>query len=101
MYSALLTGIGSLGSEMASSIGKYENKKRQESVYTIAFLSIFSIVIFFIVSICFFEAKFVFTTSSIPFVLLRICLEIINAYVCAQALVKAERSSLSFISLGA
>jgi drug/metabolite transporter (DMT)-like permease len=106
MIGALLVGLGTLIEEIGSSVSKSAITRRIERPYTMGFathvagiigLTAIGLLIpahFFAPN---FPGGFVFDPASLPTVLLRIVLEILQAHFSLRALVLAERSTFAFI----
>ncbi len=99
MLALVLVAISSLFSEIGSSIGKRKIELKQESMYTMAFLSYFWSSFWFL-GVMIFNHSFIFSLMSLPTFLVRAVLEIIQTEIAIQALVKAERATFGFIRTG-
>lgn len=97
MLGPILISIGTFFEEISSSIGKDKVKHHLESPYTMAFLSLFwAAVIFTLISV--FKADgFIFKLASLPTFLTRAILEVVQMYVSVMAVIKADRSTFSFV----
>jgi uncharacterized membrane protein len=84
--------------EVAETIGKKSVKRRRENVYNFAFLALFWADIFLIIS-TFAGAKFHLSTASWPFLAVRIPIEVALNFVAAEAIVRADRSTVGFLRL--
>ena len=84
--------------ETADTMGKKAVKKRRETVYSLAFLGIFWSLVF-LVAAALLGAEFVVTGASLPILIPRIILEAVLAYIGAEAIVRADRSTLGFLRL--
>jgi hypothetical protein len=98
MFGIVLMALGTGLSEASSSLGKMQVAKKRESIYSMAFLSSFFTVVFIGVTVTF-GASFTFNFQSLPSFLVRVCLEILLAYITTQAIVKADRSTFGFLRL--
>jgi len=97
MLGPILISIGTFFEEVSDTIGKDKVKHHLESPYTMAFLGLFwGAVIFTLISV--FKADgFVFKLASLPTFLTRALLEVVQMYVSVMAIVKADRSTFSFV----
>ncbi len=97
MLSAILISIGTFFEEISDSIGKVKVSNGEESVFIMAFLSLFWSAIFYIL-ICIFKSEaFIFNFASLPTFITRALLEIIQLYVSVLAIADADRSTYSFV----
>lgn len=97
MLGVILISIGTFFEEISDSIGKYKANINKESLYTMAFLSVFWSAVFF-AAICIINGKaFVFKLDSLPTFLVRAVLEIVQLYAQTYAVIKADRSTYNFI----
>ncbi len=97
MLGIVLTFIGTLFDEISGSIGKNQANHNKESPYTMAFLSLFWASIFFLLFSITKTNSFVFDLRSLPTFCIRSILEIAQLYLSILALIKADRSTFSFI----
>lgn len=100
MLGVLLTAFATLLGEISLSIGKAKVKAKEESMFTMGFLSTVGAALFFIVIALVKPDSFVFSLASLPTFLPRIALEIIQAYVTLIAIMKSDRSAFGFIRVG-
>lgn len=100
MWGILLTMAGSLGDEVADSIGKRQIALQKQSIYTMGFLQLFWGMVFFAIIALVRHKTFSFSLQSLPTFTLRAFLEIIQAHISLYAIVHAERSTFSFIRTG-
>jgi len=98
MLVMLLVLSATFAQEVSESLGKNSIRKRRETIYNAAFLSEFWTVIFLLATLAF-GTTFKWEIASLPTVLARIALEIFLAYIVAELLVKAERSTVGFLRL--
>lgn len=98
MIGILLVAISSLFGEISASLGKEEVGEKKESIYTMGFLSLFWGTLWFLGFIIF-KQKFVFSAASLPTFLIRAALEIAVAHLGVLAVIKAERSTFSFVRI--
>ena len=96
MFGILLAGLSSGLSELSDLIGKKEMRARVASHYTIGFLSIFFGTVFLIAS-GILRDTFVFSFASLPTLVPRIILEIVQAQITIMALKRADRSDFGFV----
>lgn len=89
--------IAVLVEELSSSIGKRSIHEHRESFYALGFLGMLCGTLFFIGSIIFDPGRFVFTRESLPTFSLRLFLELLQAQISLMALVRADRSTFSFL----
>ncbi len=92
----VLASIGSLFVEVSSAIGKAKVTAHKEGIYTMAFLTYFWGFLWF-GGIIAYKQTFLFSVASLPTFLIRVVLEIILTYITISAVVKAERSTFSFV----
>jgi hypothetical protein len=97
MFIALLL-ISTLLEETSESLGKAAFKRKRQTVFDLAFLSLFFTEIFLVVSL-FLGARFKVVPASVPHLLIRIALETALSYVVAKSVAHADRSTLGFIRL--
>lgn len=96
MIGILLIAIGQFFSEIGTSIGKYEAEKKKESIYAVGFLhSIWAGFLMFMLVL--WKGEFVFSMASLPTFTLRAILEIILIFVGTEAVIRADRSTFSFL----
>ncbi|MBI3335726.1 MAG: hypothetical protein HY001_04475 [Candidatus Portnoybacteria bacterium] len=100
MFGVFLTSISSFLEEVFSSIGKYKTSRGEESLHTMAFLSLLGGTLFFWILIFFEREAFRFSFASLPTFIPRVALSVIQEYITISAIVKAERSTFSFIRIG-
>ena len=98
MYGILLVGLAGFFLEVSTSIGKYEVKKRVESIYGMGILSTFWTLIIFGLAIVW-KQEFQFSLASLPTFSLRMIIEILQVYLMLKAIVIADRSTNAFIRL--
>lgn len=99
MFGLALISIGTLFEEIADSIGKKKVEQKQETVYTMAFLSLFW-ALFWFLGVMLYKQSFGFSLQSIPTFSLRLVLEIIQVHIGVLAIVSAERSTFGFVRTG-
>jgi drug/metabolite transporter (DMT)-like permease len=100
MMGILLVMFGSFFEEASDCIGKDKACCHEESPFTMGFLNLFWGVIFFIAIIIYKNNEFVFSLDSLPTFMLRAFLEIIQSYITILAIIKADRTTFSFIRIG-
>jgi len=91
MFGVLLASLGSAFSELSDSIGKKKTSELVCSPYTFGFLSVLGGTVFLII-IGFARNDFVFSLASLPTFLPRLVLEVLQAHVTIQAIMRADRS---------
>ena len=99
MFGLFLVLIASAFSEIGVSIGKTEVEKRKDSIYSMGFFSLFIGTVFFFL-IALIKNSFVFSLASLPTFIPRVILEILLTFFTVSAIVKADRSTYSFIKVG-
>ncbi len=92
-----LAALGSFCEEASSSIGKREIRLHQESPFTFGLLNATLGVIIGLIIVLFVRQSFVFSLASVPFVGLRMVLEIFQAHSTVKAIAIAERSAFGLI----
>jgi hypothetical protein len=97
MLGIILVSIGTLFQEVSDSIGKNKITSREESPYTMAFLTIFWATIFFGLISIWNKDLFVFKSASLPTFSVRVIFEIIQLYVSVLAIAQADRTTFSFL----
>jgi len=99
MLAVLIIFTSTLLQEAAASIGKASVRKRRETVYSLAFLGVFWSLVFLIAAVALFGAEFRVEATSLATLIPRIGLEIILAFIGAETIVKADRSTVGFLRL--
>lgn len=99
MFGTLLLITSATLTEFGVSVGKTYAMAHKESPYTMGFLNLFWAVILFFLFAFFIRGQFIFTLASLPFFLLRIPLEIAQAHATVNAVIKADRSTFSFLRI--
>lgn len=97
MIALLLITIGNFFSEIATSIGKLEIAKKEESVFTMIFLNLVCAVLILGGIAIFKDGSFRFSWASWPTFSARVLLELALSYITVTAIVKAERSTFGFV----
>ena len=100
MTGIILAAVGSLFAEISLSIGKVKAQLKQESIYSMGFLSLFWGSLFFLALALFVPSSFVFSLQSLPTFIPRVFLEIAQAHVTMLAITRSPRSSFGFIRTG-
>lgn len=95
----MLISLGSFFEEVAATIGKLKVLQKEQSVYTLAFLSLFWGTIFFLVITLVRHQEFVFSLASLPTFIPRIFFEIFQTHVTVLGIAYADRSTTSFIRM--
>ena len=97
MFGILLTLLGTLCEEVASTIVKARVVQQEVSLYTAGFLNLFWVVLGFLCIAFFVPGTFVFSAASFPTFVARAVLEIAQAHMTIKALATAARSGFTFI----
>ncbi len=84
--------------EIGGSIGKFEMQKKKESIYTFGFLMLLWGTVFFLIS-AFVRDSFIFSIESLPTLIVRALLEIIQAHLSILAVTRADRSTFGFLRI--
>lgn len=82
--------------EISETMGKKGVRQRHETVANLAFLLLFWALIFLVAATAL-GAKFVINPKSLPLLAARVVIEIALNYTAATAIVRADRSTLSFM----
>jgi hypothetical protein len=98
MFVLLLLLSATFAEEVSESLGKNSIRKRRETIYNAAFLSVFWSILFLLATLAF-GAEFRLELASLPTLMVRMGLEIVMAYLGAELLLKAERSTVGFLRL--
>jgi hypothetical protein len=98
MFAIAILFASTLLQETSDSLGKKAVKARRETIYNLAFLGIFWSLVFLVI-IALLGAPLRVTTASLPTLVPRIILEATLAYVGAEAIVRADRSTMGFLRL--
>lgn len=98
MFVLLLLLSATFTEEVSESLGKRSIHKRRETIYNAAFLSVFWAVLFLLATLAF-GAEFRLTSASLPTLAVRTILEIVMAYLGAELLLKADRTTVGFLRL--
>ncbi len=85
--------------EISSSIGKVEVQNKKQTIYSMAFLSLFWSALWFL-AIIIYKNKFLFSFASLPTLVIRNITEIVLIYVTTLATVKSDRSTFGFVRTG-
>lgn len=97
MLGIILVSIGTLFEEISDSIGKNKMASREESPYTMAFLSLFWGTIFFGIISVVKNNLFTFQLASLPTFSIRAIFEVIQLYVSVIAIAQADRTTFCFL----
>jgi hypothetical protein len=97
MIGITLILIGEIFAQIGTSIGKYEVSQKKESFYAMGFLHSVWASIFLLLMVVFWQGEFRFTYASLPTFALRALLEVILVFVAIHAVLKADRSTFSFL----
>jgi drug/metabolite transporter (DMT)-like permease len=96
MFGILITGIGSVIREIGTAIGKEEFNHDREDVFSMGFINaLIGTGIFVVISLI--TKDFTIAVGSYPTLLLRLVLEITLSFIVVEALVKASRSTFTFL----
>lgn len=98
MIAAILIAVGTLFAEVGVSLGKYEVAHKKESIYTLGFLSVFWTLIFLIAT-GLYRDNFIFSLESLPTLAAQVVLELTLVPIALHAVIKADRSTFSFLRL--
>ncbi|MEK7585308.1 MAG: hypothetical protein AAB455_02260 [Patescibacteria group bacterium] len=90
--------LSSLLGEFSDSVGKKQISLGKENLYFLGFINYFWAALFFLV-IGLVRDSFVFSLASLPTLLPRLVLEVAQAQVGLMALVRADRSTFSFLRI--
>lgn len=99
MLAVLIVLTSTFLQEAAASIGKMSVKKKRETVYSLAFLGVFWTFVFLLVAVVFLKVEFRIEVASLVTLIPRIGLEIVLAFIGAEAIIKADRSTVGFLRL--
>src|SRR3989338_4789063 len=97
MFGIVLASIATFFEEVSDVIGRREARNKKETIYTMGFLHLFWVTIFFAVLVLVNHNNFRFSMASLPFFLIRLVLEVIQFYITLTAVVVADRSTFGFI----
>lgn len=90
--------LGTLSVEISNSIGKLAVSRKQETLYSMGFITMFwGTILFFL--LIWLGAEFRFTADSLPLFLPRVILEVILAHITIKAVLVADRSTVSFLRM--
>lgn len=96
MLSVLFASLASFVDEASASIIKFEAGRKKESIYTAGFINtMFGAGVFVLLAA--FRGSFIFSLASLPTFILRAFLEILQAHMTMNALVKTDRSTYAFV----
>ncbi|MDO8562009.1 MAG: hypothetical protein Q7S05_04265 [bacterium] len=96
MFGIALTAVSTAFQEMADSIGKYAMGERTASIYTIGFLS-FLFGTLLLVAEGLIRHSYAFSFASLPTLLPRLFLEVVQAHVTVRAVMIADRSDFGLV----
>lgn len=108
MFALIIIGIAGLFNEIGTSLGKVEERRHEEGIYTMGFLNlfwggVFILLLGLLIPTNFFAlgfpAGFVFSLDSLPTFLPRVLLEIVQLHLTLLAIVYADRSTSGFLSV--
>lgn len=96
MIGIFFAAIGTLFDEAFDSLGKKEVNEQKESIYTMGFFSMFWGFIVFVI-IAAIRNSFVFQVASLPILIPRILLDILQNHFLIIAAVTADRTTFGFV----
>lgn len=99
MFGIILVSIGTFFDEISTLIGKREVNNNKETVFTMAFFSLFWSTLWFLV-IVLWRGEFLFSAASLPTLLLRSVIEVALIYAGTMAVVRSDRSTFGFVRTG-
>jgi hypothetical protein len=99
MYGIFLVFLSSIAHEIGLSIGKDEVSHQHESIIEMGFLNLLWATVFFVIYALIFAHDPHFSLESLPFLMLRIILEIIMMHVVLRAITKSDRSTYGFLRI--
>jgi len=99
MFGILLALTSSVFREAATTIGKSKVMKHEESIYTMGFLNLFWVSVFFLVIAVFIRGEFILALASLPTLGIRMVLEVAQAHVTMKAIARADRSTFGFLRI--
>ena len=97
MIGFILATLGSLFREVSGSIGKWEVSASRESYFSMGFLNLLIQAVIYFGIAFFIRKEFLFSFESLPTFSIRALLEVAQAHVSVLALVRADRSTYSFV----
>lgn len=97
MLGVFLMISGTLFAEVSQTIGKKVLSQRLTDVISLSFVNHLGFISIFALQVLFVPSSFVFSLASLPTVILRILLEILQAWLIMEALEKASRSTFGFL----
>jgi len=100
MLGIILSSIGTFFGEIADSVGKKSVVAREQSVYTFGVLQLFGGWAMLVTLVLVKRDLFVFSAASLPTFFLRLALEIPQHYAMFISVVRAQRSTYSFVRVG-
>ena len=108
MFGILLSAGASFVEEISLSVGKWEAARGKETIYTLGFLTHFwgtalLLISAFLIPANFFApglpSGFIFTTASLPTLIPRIILDVLQAFAGAYVVIHADRSTIGFLGI--
>ncbi len=90
--------LGTLSAEISNSIGKLAVARKQETLYSMGFITMFWSSILFVGLIAL-GAEFRLASASLPLFLPRVALEVILAHVAIKSVLVADRTTVSFLRM--
>lgn len=99
MLGIIFTFFAGIFREIGTSIGKAQVSQKKEGLYTMGFLSLFWVIILFVLFAVLVRGEFVFSFDSLPTLGIRLILEILQAHFSILAIIIASRSTYGFIRI--
>jgi len=99
MIALTLVVLGSILLEFSTALGKYEVKRKKESLYAFGFLSGFWALVILLITGFLFQDTFIFSLASLPTFGLRAILEIVLLFITLHAILAADRSTYAFLRI--
>ncbi|MDQ7814737.1 MAG: hypothetical protein RDU25_02970 [Patescibacteria group bacterium] len=97
MFGVLLMLVGTFFEELSTSIGKIGIRRHLESPFSFGFINSSLVTVVFLALLVFRWDGLVFSVASLPYLGVRILLEMVLATVTLQAIAKADRSTFGFL----
>lgn len=99
MIGLALVSIGTFFDELSSILGKSGVQNKQETIYSMAFLSLIWSTLWFL-CIIIYKGEFLFSLASLPLITVRTITELVLVHVGTLAVVRADRSTFGFVRTG-
>ncbi len=97
MIGIALVAVGEFFAEIGTSVGKYEESRKKESLYAMGFLNFIWATVFFILIAFLWRGEFVFSMKSLPTFIARAMLEVTLLFINLNAIITTDRSTFSFL----